>query len=145
MSFKVFDCFGRRRRAFTRALGFPARFGGCHQHWLAGAAPAQRAGVAASTGRGRAPEPGADGHPPAAALPGQHTFVYCSCSNAEFVCNWRCSRALDWSAEAACRAQAGLPFLVNQTIITHFYVIFKSLLPVMTVIMVLLLHIFTTL
>ena len=36
-------------------------------------------------------------------------------------------------------------FRVNQTIITHFYVIFTSLLPVMTVIMVLLLHIFTTL
>ena len=39
------------------------------QHRLVGAAPAQRAG--AVTGRGRAPEAGADGHPPAAALPGQ--------------------------------------------------------------------------
>ena len=40
-----------------------------------------------------------------------------------FVGNGRCSRALDWSAEAACRAEAG--FRVNQTIITsqsdHYY------------------------
>ena len=64
-------------------------------------------------------------------------------SVAEFVRNGRSSRALDWSAVAACRAEAG--FRVNQTIITHFYVIFTSLLPVMTVIMILLLHIFTTL
>ena len=53
-----------------------------------------------------------------------YSFVYCSCSNAEFVRNRRSSRALDWSAEAACRAEAG--FRVNQTIITHFYVIFTS-------------------
>ena len=72
-----------------------------------------------------------------------YAFVYCSCSDAEFVRNGRCSRALDWSAEAACRDEAG--FRVNQTIITHFYVIFTSLLSVMTVIMVLLLHIFATL
>ena len=51
--------------------------------------------------------------------------------------------ASDWSAEAACQAEAG--FLVNQTIITHFYVIFTLLLPVMTVVMVLLLHSFTAL
>ena len=31
---QVFDCFGLRRRALTRALGFPAHFGGCRQHWL---------------------------------------------------------------------------------------------------------------
>ena len=59
-----------------------------------------------------------------------------------FVGNGRCSRALDWSAEAAFR-EAG--FRVNQTIITNlngnFYVIIKSLLPVLTVKMVLLLHI----
>ena len=36
-----------------------------------------------------------------------------------FVCNWSCSLTLDWSAEAACQTEAG--FLVNQTIITHFY------------------------
>ena len=59
--------------------------------------------------------------------------------------NWRCSslRALDWSAEAACRAEAG--FLVKKSIIAHFYVIITLLLPVMTVIMALLLHIFTLL
>ena len=60
-----------------------------------------------------------------------------------FVGNGRCSRALDWSAEAACRAEAG--FRVNQTIITHFCVIITSLVCVMTVIMALLLYIFTSL
>ena len=55
-----------------------------------------------------------------------------------FVGNGRCSRALDWSAEAAFR-EAG--FRANQTIMTNFYVIIKSLLPVLTVKMVLLLHI----
>ena len=39
-----------------------------------------------------------------------------SYNNAEFV---------DWSAEAACRAEAG--FWVNQTIITQFYAIITSL------------------
>ena len=47
-----------------------------------------------------------------------------------FVGNGRCSRALDWSAEAACRAEAG--FRVNQTIIPHFCVIITSLLRIMT-------------
>ena len=47
-----------------------------------------------------------------------------------FAGNGRCSRALDWSTEAAFR-EAG--FRVNQTIITNFYVIIKSLLPVLTV------------
>ena len=55
-----------------------------------------------------------------------------------FAGNGRCSRALDWSAEAAFR-EAG--FRANQTIMTNFYVIIKSLLPVLTVKMVLLLHI----
>ena len=59
-----------------------------------------------------------------------------------FVYTWFCSRALDWSVEAACQAEAW--FLVTQTIITHFYVITTSLLRVMTVIMALLLHIFIT-
>ena len=59
-----------------------------------------------------------------------------------FVGNWRCSRALDWSAEAACLAEAG--FRVNQAFIAHFYVNITSSLPVMTEIMVLLLHIFTS-
>ena len=59
-----------------------------------------------------------------------------------FVGNWRCSRAWDWLAEAACLAEAG--FRVNQTILAHFYVNITSLLPVMTEIMVLLLHIFTS-
>ena len=60
-----------------------------------------------------------------------------------FVGNWRFSRALDWSAEAACQVEAG--FQINQTIITHFCVIITSLLRVMKVIMGLLLHIFTLL
>ena len=38
--FKVFDCFGLRHRALTRASGFPVRFGGCHQHRLSGAGTA---------------------------------------------------------------------------------------------------------
>ena len=53
------------------------------------------------------------------------------------------SRALDWSAVAACRAVAG--FRVKQAIFTHFYVIITSLLPVITVMMALLLHIFASL
>ena len=57
--------------------------------------------------------------------------------------NRRCIRAHDWSAEAACQAEAG--FRVNQTIITHFGVIITSLLRVMTVIMALVLHIFASL
>ena len=52
-----------------------------------------------------------------------------------FVGKGRCSRELDRSAEAACRAEAW--FRVNQTIITHFYVIITLLLPVMTVIVAL--------
>ena len=58
-----------------------------------------------------------------------------------FAGNGSCSRVLDWSAEAACLAEAD--FRVNQTIIAHFYVIITSLSPVMIVIMALLLHIFT--
>ena len=69
LSFKVFDCFGRRSLALTSALGFSARFGRRHQHWLVGEVPAQLAGTC--TGRRRAPEQGADGQPPTAALPGQ--------------------------------------------------------------------------
>ena len=42
-----------------------------------------------------------------------------------FVGNWRCSQAFDWSAEASCSAED--EFQVNQTIITHFHVIFTSL------------------
>ena len=61
---KVFDCFGLRHWTLKRATGFPARFCWCHQHW-----PAPRAG--ACTGCLQAPEPGADGQPPAAALPCQ--------------------------------------------------------------------------
>ena len=45
--------------------------------------------------------------------------------------------------EAASSAEAG--FRANQTIITHFYKIITTLLPVMKVIMALLLHIFTSL
>ena len=60
-----------------------------------------------------------------------------------FVGNWRCSRALDWSAVAACLAKAG--FLVKKAIITHFYNIITSLLPVITIMMALLLHIFASL
>ena len=69
------------------------------------AAPAPRAG--AGTGCWRAPEPGADGHPPAAALPKQlccqWILLYlCKYTVAtvilNFVGNGRCSRALDWSA-----------------------------------------------
>ena len=33
-SFKVLDCFCVRRRALTRAAGFPARFDGCHLYLL---------------------------------------------------------------------------------------------------------------
>ena len=37
---------------------------------------------------------------------------------------WRCSWALDWSAEAACRAERPEPGVrVNQTTITHIYII----------------------
>ena len=127
-SFKVFDCFGLRLQvwALLRASGFPARFGSCHS--IGWAAPAPRAG--ASTGCGRAPEPGADGQPPAAALPGQlrcqwillYLFI---CTVAKVILNFgngRCSKALNWSAEATCWAEA--EFRVNQTIIT----IFESLL-----------------
>ena len=67
-SIKVFDCFGVHLLALTRASEFPARFGGYHQHLLVGAAPALRAG--AGNDPGRAPEPGADGQPPAASLRG---------------------------------------------------------------------------
>ena len=62
--------------------------------------------------------------------------------------NWCCSRALDWSSEAGCLAEAGFP--VNQTIIIQFYVIIKLLMtiitviPVMTVKMALLLQIFAS-
>ena len=56
-------------RALTRASGFPARYWWNHQHRLIGAAPASRTGV--GTGSWRAPEQGANGLPPAAALPGQ--------------------------------------------------------------------------
>ena len=54
-----------------------------------------------------------------------------------FVGNGRCSRALHWSAEAACRAEAG--YRIDWANITHFYLIFTSLLTVMTVKMALLL------
>ena len=113
-------------------------------------APAPRAG--AGTGCGPAPEPGADGQHPAAALLGQLYFQWilfylCMCTVATVILNFggngRCCRALDWSSEVGCRAEA--EFRVNQTIITHFCVIITSLLPVMTVIMALLLHIFTSL
>ena len=43
-----------------------------------------------------------------------------------FVGNRLCSRAFNWSAEAACLAEAG--FWVIQSIITH-YIIITSLLP----------------
>ena len=63
----------------------------------------------------------------------------------DFVGNGRCSRALNWSAEAACWAASEAGVRVDQTITTHFCVIITSLLPVMTVIMASLLHIFTSL
>ena len=78
--------------------------------------------------RRRVPEQGADWQPPSAALLRQlcsqwipescYTFVYCRCSNAEFVCNWRCSRALDRSAE---ESDHYYPFL------HHFYIIITCL------------------
>ena len=55
--------------SLTHSSGFPVRFGRCHQHRLFVDALAPRQG--AGTGRWRAPELGADGQPPAAALPGQ--------------------------------------------------------------------------
>ena len=57
-----------------------------------------------------------------------------------FVGSWRCSRALDQSAEAACWVEAG--FQIIQTI-TQFNVIITSLLSVITIIMSLCLHIIT--
>ena len=65
------------------------------------------------------------------------TCYYCNNSRAAR------ARALDWSAVAACWAEAG--FRVKQAIFTHFYVIITSLLPVITVMMALLLHIFASL
>ena len=62
-SFKVFDCL----LALMSALGFPARCGRYHQHWLVGAVQAHLA----STGIGswQVPEQGVDRQPPAASLP----------------------------------------------------------------------------
>ena len=55
--FKVFNCFGLRLWALTRASSFPARFGWCHQHWLGGAGTAGGRRhwllAGARTGRGR--------------------------------------------------------------------------------------------
>ena len=83
----------------------------------------------AGLGPWRAPEPGADGKPPAAAFaraallsinPVIPWFTVATVM-LNFVGNRRCSRALDWSAKAVCWAEAG--FRVKQTIINHFYVI----------------------
>ena len=70
---KVFDCFGLCIRALTRASGsLRASEGAISIGWLGprrrhrGRAPALVAG-----GRLIRPEPGADGQPPAAALPVQ--------------------------------------------------------------------------
>ena len=79
-------------------------------------------------------------------------YVYCSYSNsvAPVVGNGRCSRASDWSAEAACRAEAG--FQVNQTIIIvtvilalslHIFIIITSLLYINTPVITSLLPVIT--
>ena len=84
--FKVFDCFGRHRRALTRASGFPARFSigwlGRRRH--SGRAPSLAAGERLKRARtGILPQPPCPGS--SAVNESCYTFVYCSCSNAEFV------------------------------------------------------------
>ena len=81
-----------------------------------------------------APELDADGQPPVAALPGQlccqwillYLVIYTVATEMLNFVGRLCCRAFDWSAEAACLAEAG--FRVIQSIITH-YIIITSLLP----------------
>ena len=82
LRFKVFDCFCLCIRALTRALGFPASFGGCHQYRMIRAAPAPLAG--AGTGRGQAT--GSDGQPPICGIHCLILLYLCICSyrNVEF-------------------------------------------------------------
>ena len=145
-SSKVFDCFGLCLWVLTRAQSFPAHLGRCHQHWLvsAGTVGGHRHWLLAGawTGHGLTISSSllacSDLLSMNSVIP---LYIYCSYSTAELCRQQLLQQGIGLVLWLSMSGWSRV--LANQTTITHFYVIITLLLLVMTVIIALLLHIFT--